>query len=171
MILPNWSTPGVKRRYWRGRRLHGTSVGLLLFLYLRSIPLDSPQCQAPNSELPADCAVCGLKLVLAPHLARSFHHLFPVPTFTERAGQPPPTNPPVASSMGASRTVQTTLNAALLLDSSDSDTCCYACVRPLVTKEGDLLRLECPECKNVFCVDCDAYIHHSLHNCPGCLSK
>ena len=42
-----------------------------------------PQCQAKNAELPVDCAVCGLKLVLAPHLARSFHHLFPVPRFVE----------------------------------------------------------------------------------------
>ena len=29
--------------------------------------------------------MCGLKLVLAPHLARSFHHLFPVPPFAEVA--------------------------------------------------------------------------------------
>jgi len=46
-----------------------------------------PQCQGKNSELPTDCAVCGLKLVLAPHLARSFHHLFPVPTFVERTSE------------------------------------------------------------------------------------
>ena len=44
-----------------------------------------PRCRAKTSELPADCAVCGLKLVLAPHLARSFHHLFPVPPFGEVA--------------------------------------------------------------------------------------
>ena len=25
-------------------------------------------------------------------------------------------------------------------------------------------------CRNVFCVDCDDYIHISLHNCPGCES-
>ena len=42
-----------------------------------------PRCHARISELPADCAVCGLKLVLAPHLARSFHHLFPVAPFIE----------------------------------------------------------------------------------------
>jgi transcription initiation factor TFIIH subunit 2 len=40
-----------------------------------------PQCQANNAELPTDCAVCGLKLVLASHLARSFHHCFPCHPF------------------------------------------------------------------------------------------
>eukprot|EP00957_Ditylum_brightwellii_P188003 14313325-Ditylum_brightwellii.AAC.1 len=42
-----------------------------------------PRCKAKASDLPTDCTVCGLKLVLAPHLARSFHHLFPVPPFVE----------------------------------------------------------------------------------------
>jgi transcription initiation factor TFIIH subunit 2 len=44
-----------------------------------------PQCLAKIQELPADCVVCGLKLVLSPHLARSFHHLFPVAPFSEYA--------------------------------------------------------------------------------------
>ena len=43
-------------------------------------------CDWPYAECTsADDAVCGLKLVLAPHLARSFHHLFPVPPFEEIA--------------------------------------------------------------------------------------
>ena len=29
----------------------------------------------------------------------------------------------------------------------------------------------CPRCACVFCFDCDAYIHESLHNCPGCESR
>ena len=29
----------------------------------------------------------------------------------------------------------------------------------------------CPHCRCVFCFDCDAYIHESLHNCPGCESR
>lgn len=29
--------------------------------------------------------VCGLTLVKAPHLARSYHHLFPAPNFEEPA--------------------------------------------------------------------------------------
>ena len=28
--------------------------------------------------------------------------------------------------------------------------------------------LKCPMCDQVFCYECDVYIHESLHNCPGC---
>uniref|UniRef100_A0A3B3T0G3 General transcription factor IIH subunit n=1 Tax=Paramormyrops kingsleyae TaxID=1676925 RepID=A0A3B3T0G3_9TELE len=42
-----------------------------------------PQCRAKYTELPVECKVCGLTLVSAPHLARSFHHLFPMDAFQE----------------------------------------------------------------------------------------
>ncbi|XP_063965950.1 general transcription factor IIH subunit 2-like [Lytechinus pictus] len=42
-----------------------------------------PQCQSKYCELPVECRVCGLTLVSAPHLARSFHHLFPLDRFEE----------------------------------------------------------------------------------------
>uniref|UniRef100_A0A8C9YLF8 General transcription factor IIH, polypeptide 2 n=1 Tax=Sander lucioperca TaxID=283035 RepID=A0A8C9YLF8_SANLU len=42
-----------------------------------------PQCHAKYTELPVECKVCGLTLVSAPHLARSFHHLFPLQAFIE----------------------------------------------------------------------------------------
>jgi transcription initiation factor TFIIH subunit 2 len=42
-----------------------------------------PRCAARTAELPAECHVCGLTLVSSPHLARSYHHLFPVPPFAE----------------------------------------------------------------------------------------
>ncbi|MED6242079.1 General transcription factor IIH subunit 2 [Ataeniobius toweri] len=42
-----------------------------------------PQCHAKYTELPVECKVCGLTLVSAPHLARSFHHLFPLQVFIE----------------------------------------------------------------------------------------
>lgn len=42
-----------------------------------------PQCQAKYCELPVECKCCGLTLVSAPHLARSYHHLFPLSVFTE----------------------------------------------------------------------------------------
>uniref|UniRef100_A0A8D3EB85 General transcription factor IIH subunit n=1 Tax=Scophthalmus maximus TaxID=52904 RepID=A0A8D3EB85_SCOMX len=42
-----------------------------------------PQCHAKYTELPVECKVCGLTLVSAPHLARSFHHLFPLQAFVE----------------------------------------------------------------------------------------
>ncbi|PIK51278.1 putative general transcription factor IIH subunit 2-like, partial [Apostichopus japonicus] len=42
-----------------------------------------PQCRSKYCELPIECKVCGLTLVSAPHLARSFHHLFPLDEFVE----------------------------------------------------------------------------------------
>lgn len=153
-----------------------------------------PQCQAKQSELPTDCVVCGLKLVLAPHLARSFHHLFPVPPFAEV---------PIETELMPSTTSRRDpksgniqifrMNSDLVADSKDFDRCCFACLKMIgttivangssnMTEKGkkqptydspgeEILRFQCPECKNVFCADCDAYLHETLHNCPGCLSK
>ncbi|KAI8089180.1 Ssl1-like-domain-containing protein [Halteromyces radiatus] len=42
-----------------------------------------PRCKSKVCELPSDCDVCGLTLVSSPHLARSYHHLFPVDNFDE----------------------------------------------------------------------------------------
>lgn len=42
-----------------------------------------PQCGSKYCELPVECRACGLTLVSAPHLARSYHHLFPVDNFLE----------------------------------------------------------------------------------------
>lgn len=40
-----------------------------------------PRCGSRCCELPNECAVCGAMLILSSHLARSFHHLFPLPDF------------------------------------------------------------------------------------------
>jgi len=37
-----------------------------------------PTCNNKYCELPVECKICGLTLVIAPHLARSYHHLFPL---------------------------------------------------------------------------------------------
>lgn len=149
-----------------------------------------PQCRAKVSELPTDCVVCGLKLVLSPHLARSFHHLFPVAPFTEvppSSGQSKkqPTDDRVAVSSSKSSKVKSSsvrtipvLDSRLRLSSKRDITSCFACLRmvgvPVPSddpneEESEVLRFRCPECKNVFCVDCDAFLHETLHNCPGCL--
>ena len=44
-----------------------------------------PRCSAVVCDIPADCPVCGLTLVSSPHLARSYHHLFPVQPFGEKS--------------------------------------------------------------------------------------
>lgn len=98
-----------------------------------------PQCKTKLCELPTDCLVCGLTLVSSPHLARSYHHLFPVPYFA-----------PVASTDPGWKSV------------------CSGC-QATIDPTADLC-VQCPRCRFCFCVDCDEYIHQSLHNCSGCHS-
>lgn len=42
-----------------------------------------PRCNGKYCEIPTVCQICGLTLVASPHLARSYHHLFPAPPFDE----------------------------------------------------------------------------------------
>jgi len=42
-----------------------------------------PRCSSKSCELPTECQICNLSLVSSPHLARSYHHLFPIPMFQE----------------------------------------------------------------------------------------
>lgn len=93
-----------------------------------------PRCGGVYCEIPIDCQICALSLVSSPHLARSYHHLFPVPLFEE---------------------IQ-----------SEKNESCYGCQQQL-TKDQSLF-LQCKQCKKIFCVNCDSFIHDSLHNCPSC---
>jgi len=205
-----------------------------------------PRCKSRCSDLPSDCAVCGLRLILAPHLARTFHHLFPVRPFEEldeaevisRAengnanakevesngeianGKKGLEALPIlsssaftpASSMSSSnitsfmvsssahimeaqsgqeriatQSKMINIGPSIIANSVDCDRCCFGCLkvvgcRPLKaanTSNGSaeenrevgeaILRFQCPECHNIFCPDCDAFLHETLHNCPGCL--
>ena len=42
-----------------------------------------PRCGVKNCLLPTECAVCALTLVSPAHLARSYHHLFPIPEYLD----------------------------------------------------------------------------------------
>lgn len=95
-----------------------------------------PQCRAKYTELPVECKVCGLTLVSAPHLARSFHHLFPLEAFQE-----------------------------IPLEEYEGERFCEACQGELKDKSV----FTCLACKKVFCVECDLFIHDTLHSCPGCM--
>ncbi|KAL7544020.1 hypothetical protein ACHAXR_013472 [Thalassiosira sp. AJA248-18] len=201
-----------------------------------------PRCRSRCSDLPSDCAVCGIRLILAPHLARTFHHLFPVRPFeelneaevirsVENGKKVETTNGdkvngkkglealPILSSSaftpassisssnvtsfmvssstyamdvqsGQERTESSSskrikIGPSIIANSADCDRCCFGCLkvvgcRPLKAtnksngenreEEGEaILRFQCPECHNIFCPDCDAFLHETLHNCPGCL--
>src|SRR5579862_4731194 len=42
-----------------------------------------PRCSSKVCALPIECPVCGLTLILSTHLARSYHHLFPLRNWPE----------------------------------------------------------------------------------------
>lgn len=42
-----------------------------------------PRCGCKVCDLPTECPVCSLTLISSPHLARTYHHLFPLDVFTE----------------------------------------------------------------------------------------
>jgi transcription initiation factor TFIIH subunit 2 len=61
-------------------RLPDTSAPSLCACHadLKSAGFLCPRCLAKVCDVPTDCDVCGLMIVSSPHLARSYHHLFPV---------------------------------------------------------------------------------------------
>jgi len=132
-----------------------------------------PRCFTKTADIPTQCNSCTLQLNSSSHIARSFHHIFPVPQFIE-----------VTDSSGGSAKLAITETS---MDESSGDGsgtssrsstakniqitpqlvhACAGCSDVLV-KDFDIL-LRCPRCNNVFCVECDHFIHDSLHNCPGC---
>ncbi|KAL7623951.1 hypothetical protein AAE478_005508 [Parahypoxylon ruwenzoriense] len=121
------------------------------------------RCGCRVCRLPAECPGCGLTLILSTHLARSYHHLFPLRNWVEvpwsearrskacfsclaRFPEPP------SSSKGKGKEKSSAKAPPTLKGLSESS------------------RYACEVCGNHFCIDCDLYAHEVLHNCPGCQS-
>jgi transcription initiation factor TFIIH subunit 2 len=140
------------------------------------------RCSAKVCSLPVTCPSCGLTLLLSTHLARSYHHLFPLRNWAEvswrRAREKGsrectaclsafPEPPPVEhdgenGENGTTDQEMVDRDAAQrrqLEEESDEQ------------KASESSRYECRVCENHFCVDCDMFCHTVLHNCPGCLSR
>lgn len=114
---------------------------------------ECPQCNSKVCHLPTICPICGLMLILSTHLARSYHHLVPLGDYKE-----------------------------VPVNESYDSTYCYGCLLKFPsgiknTKSDEdkskmdtvtSSRYRCGKCKNDFCIDCDVFVHESLHNCPGC---
>lgn len=99
-----------------------------------------PRCGTKVCHVPSDCPICQLTLISSSHLARSYHHLFPVSSFST------------------------------ILKEDEIFENCFGCSKKIANANLND-RLKCDLCYKVFCVNCDSYIHDSLHNCPGCLNK
>lgn len=98
-----------------------------------------PRCRARLCQLPMDCVLCQLTLISAPHLAKSYHHLFPVANY-----------------------VQDALAAASLCFA------CGRPSDPTHMHSG-YYSGRCSRCCQEFCAPCNHFVHNVLYNCPGCL--
>lgn len=200
-----------------------------------------PRCSTRTTDIPTQCCVCHLQLNSSSHIARSHHHLFPVPNYVEyevREGEAPQSGkagqepegvaaragdgpgivansdklsltvkrgvPPLPGKASAGRSlprpkVYTAVPAptpaththsgeggggdgdgggatntgghreepeSVILSLETGNALCKGCMEPLC-RQGKLI-LRCPDCRHFFCVECDLFVHDSLHNCPGC---
>jgi len=144
------------------------------------------RCSAKVCSLPITCPSCQLTLLLSTHLARSYHHLFPLRNWAEVSWQraremgskdcisclsafPEPPDEEEDTDMNTSRAernAQTITNGkvatpAELRQDNDGEE----------QKASESARYECRVCESHFCIDCDMFCHMVLHNCPGCLSR
>ncbi|KAJ4401706.1 hypothetical protein N0V91_007747 [Didymella pomorum] len=144
------------------------------------------RCSAKVCSLPVTCPSCQLTLLLSTHLARSYHHLFPLRNWAtvswQRAREKNSrdcvgcltTFPTVPSKQElAARALkkerQSTTGSMLnghadreVVEDDDENGEQHA---------SESARYECRSCESHFCVDCDMFCHMVLHNCPGCLSR
>jgi transcription initiation factor TFIIH subunit 2 len=118
----------------------------------QSVVFSCPRCKSKLPCLPSTCAVCSLPLASSPHLARSYHHLFPIESFEEAKTA---VATPVTTAGGSGETAPAQW--------------CRGCLKCLPAESE--LRLCCPMCESIFCLECDMLLHDTAHNCPGCLAK
>lgn len=149
------------------------------------------RCSAKVCALPSKCPSCGLTLILSTHLARSYHHLFPLRNWKEvswqRAADLPTQTacfaclapfPPVPSgspqfrrrsSGGGGRGVERGVAGARVAGNEGL----HNKAREKRKENGlsESGRYECGTCHSCFCIDCDLFCHDVVHNCPGCQSR
>jgi len=134
-----------------------------------------PRCYTRAAEIPTQCCTCNLQLNSSTHIARSHHHLFPVPNFTEVMVA----DVPGSGSEGykgqeneiddtaVSETSSGVSSSSKRPKSIDTVGPCFCSACSFSLQAGSLAA-RCPLCSGVFCVDCDIYVHDSLHVCPSC---
>jgi transcription initiation factor TFIIH subunit 2 len=132
------------------------------------------RCSAKVCSLPITCPSCQLTLLLSTHLARSYHHLFPLRNWAtvswSRAREKGSTScvgclasfsTPPESSAERTEAEQHGETNGTTRDEQDSEQ----------QKASESGRYECRSCEGHFCIDCDVFAHMVLHNCPGCLGR
>lgn len=208
-----------------------------------------PRCTTRTTDIPTTCCVCGLQLNSSSHIARSFHHLFPVPNFveytvcldaqreresfvavyseedaheihknreresekeseerkstdnamdveddnennnintnididncndsdnskriavkTEIKREPQRETETETETQSLSHTHSTRKQTPRAIALEEEKVRCRGCLQSIASAQKTVW--QCPRCEELFCVDCDLFIHDSLHNCPGCI--
>ena len=141
------------------------------------------RCKAKVCSLPATCPTCDLTLILSTHLARSYHHLFPLRNWVEvswrrakEAGSVQcygcmaafPAVPATTREQRQQRQ-QDGVNGDHATDGGQQ--AASATARKRAEGASESSRYECETCQRHFCIDCDVFCHEVVHNCPGCQSS
>ena len=121
------------------------------------------RCRAKVCSLPVTCPTCDLTLILSTHLARSYHHLFPLRNWVEVSWAR-------ARSKGSTQCYGCLSEFPPIPASHKEDNHGHA-ERRMAPGASESSRYECETCQNHFCIDCDVFCHEVAHNCPGCQSN
>ncbi|KAI6092780.1 TFIIH basal transcription factor complex, subunit SSL1 [Hypoxylon rubiginosum] len=141
---------------------------------------DCTRCGSRVCRLPTECPGCGLTLILSTHLARSYHHLFPLRNWVEvswaKAKQskacyscltPFPDAPDSNKNKDKAKDKGKDKEGK---ESTGKEKSTVSTLRSSVKGLSESSRYACEVCGNHFCIDCDLFAHEVLHNCPGCQS-
>jgi transcription initiation factor TFIIH subunit 2 len=123
------------------------------------------RCGSKVCSLPAECPACGLTLILSTHLARSYHHLFPLRNWREV-----PWAEAVDSEQAACYACQTTFPLASVDWKAQAAKAKDAVQERKLKAASESSRYACTVCHKHFCIECDLFAHEVVHNCPGCQS-
>lgn len=152
------------------------------------------RCTTKVCSLPTSCPACGLTLILSTHLARSYHHLFPLRNWKEvnwaraeaseqkacfgcQTHFPDKTIGVKEQSMSGGQnhdrmSLQTTRGQPRIPKASAHKDRSHAnAAAPNKDGVSESGRYECETCWCFFCIDCDVFAHEVVHNCPGCQSR
>lgn len=135
------------------------------------------RCSAKVCQLPVRCPTCGLQLVQSTHLARSYHHLFPLKNYAEvsweqaqKAGER--SKRCFGCNIAFPLLSEHAKHASSNGEAANGDSNRHQEKRPAGSGQAsESSRYACRTCGEHFCINCDVFTHEVVHNCPGCLCK
>jgi len=132
-----------------------------------------PRCYTRTSEIPSQCNVCQIQLYSSSHIAKSYHHLFPVTNFIELVvtSQIIDNEYELLASYDINNNNNNNSsnndnNSSIGHNKSFNIKFCNGCLE--IFPQDTEIAFLCQSCQKTYCVSCDLFIHDNLHNCPGC---